>query len=156
MNDLNELHEILSRERLLLERMLFRVVSLRNLAVGGHARFLAWASEDVEHASGAVSAAAMRRDAVWANLSTRYQLPTEFSFDALLSVTTEPMTSMLSEVRQDIAALTVELRHHLALTRDAAADGLASASEVHARLAGMDLSEAVSPTAGASHVDARL
>ena len=155
VTDLTELHEILTRERLLLERLLYRVVCLRNLIVGGHSRFIGWASDDVEAAASAVAAAELRRAAVYAEVAAAAGLPDEFDFDALLASSTEPTTTLLSQVRAELAQLTGELRSHLRVAGEQAADGLASATEVHARLAGMDLTAAVAP-AGPGHVDARL
>src|SRR6185437_3976576 len=45
-----ELARLLSRERLLLELLLFKLVTLRQLLASGEVRFLAWASDEMERA----------------------------------------------------------------------------------------------------------
>ena len=157
MNHLTELHELLSRERLLLDRLMYKVVCLRTLALGGHARYIGWASDEVESAAQAVAEAELRRDALYTALAAAHGLPEQFSFDALVPLTTEPMTSMMSTLRQEMSALATELRHHLQVTQSLATDGLSSAREIQARLAGVDLT-AAAPAApgGGAHVDARL
>lgn len=157
MNHLTELHELLSRERLLLDRLMYKVVCLRTLALGGHARYIAWASDEVDHAAQAVAEAELRRDALYTAIAAAHGLPEQFSFDAIIPLTSEPMTSMMATLRKEMSSLVTELRHHLQVTRDAAADGLTSAREVQARLAGVDLT-AAAPAApgGGVHVDARL
>ena len=158
MNNLTELVEVISRQRTLMQRLLYRVVSLRTLMVGGHARFIGWASDDVDAAARQVSDADLRRAALWAAVATQYGLADEFSFDELLTVTAEPLTSMVTGLRQELAVLATDLRHNLAVIDEQATEGQASAAEVLARLRGVDPTvTAHSPAPGGGvHIDARL
>jgi hypothetical protein len=58
---MEELAGLLGRERLLLEVLLFKLVSLRQLLTVGEVRFLPWASEEVDRATAKVREAELRR-----------------------------------------------------------------------------------------------
>ena len=61
---MDELVGLLTRERLLLDRVLFRATELR-LVLGSDARFVAWASADLTKAADALRDAELRRALVW-------------------------------------------------------------------------------------------
>ena len=64
MDDFQALADLLGRERLLLEILVYRLVELRSLLVTSgrpDGRFLAWAAEEVEDATAAVRAAELER-----------------------------------------------------------------------------------------------
>src|SRR3954452_3036011 len=56
-----ELARLLSRERLLLELLLFKLVTLRQLLASGEVRFLSWASDEIERAIEKVRKAELAR-----------------------------------------------------------------------------------------------
>lgn len=156
METLNELIAHLTRQKLLLERMLYRAVTVRAMVLGGHARFLAWAAEDLDRAQEKVAAAEVRRDALYTQLRGLYDLPEEFSFDALLLLTSEPMTTLLATTRSEMAAVVSELRSTLEVISEQAHAGQVTAEQALARLQGVDLSEVVDTGQARAHIDTRL
>ena len=61
MDTLGELSSLLQRERLLLELLVFKLTELGHLLAAGDARFLGWASEEVERAVEAVRVTELER-----------------------------------------------------------------------------------------------
>ena len=151
-----DLVELLTRQKLLLERLLYRAVTLRALTVGGQARFIAWAADELESASSAVAQAELRREMLWAELAARHLLPPEFSFEAVLPLADPVHQHLLTTLRSDLGALVLETRHNLAVIREGAHSGEDAAAEVLTRLRGLDPSTLLAAPGGGTHVDARL
>jgi hypothetical protein len=60
---MEDLSDILQRERCVLDRLLFRLIEVRLLLDAQETRFLPWAAADVEHTAEAVREAELRRTA---------------------------------------------------------------------------------------------
>lgn len=157
---MQELINLLTREQILLERLLYRVVNVRNLLVGGQPRFLAWASDDVAHAAEEVSAIELTRATYYQRLAdTRTDLPEQFDWDALLEIATDTQRTLLTSIRNEIGTTSAELKGHLASCAELSEKGMQSASAALAQLQGIDITVAMTPSAGLDarrHIDRAL
>lgn len=150
---MQELINLLTRERVLIERLLYRVTNLRNLLVGGQPRFLAWATDEVEDAARTVSEVEVTRATYYQRLTdTRTDLPAEFDWEALLGAATDTQAALLRSLRSDIGATATETRAHLATCRELGERGQATVTAALAQLQGVDLTAATHLPAS---VDAR-
>src|ERR1700759_245167 len=66
---MEELAALLNRERMLLELLLFKLVSLRQLLLANEVRFLPWAAEEGDRATAKVREAELRRSLAVEGLS---------------------------------------------------------------------------------------
>lgn len=143
MDEYEALVDLLGRERMLLEVLVYRLVALRSLLVSGNAvagRFLAWAAEEVEDATAAVRGAELNRAMLISRLAERREcLDESLSLGALLDIAEPPWRALLSDHRTALATLTAEVDdqasavRRLARTRtDSVSALLDSAQEVHA------------------------
>ena len=132
-----ELARLLSRERLLLELLLFKLVTLRQLLTGGEARFLNWASDELERAIDKVRKAELARALAVSELAAatgRDEL--DCSLPALAENSPEPWRSIFSDHKQGFARLSAEITDALSATRRLAASGSAAVTAMLERLAG--------------------
>ncbi len=82
------LTSLLTRERLLAELVVFKLLELRGLLQAGEARFLGWAAEEVERATTSLREAELQRAALVADLAEQRGLPgPDVPLSALLSDT---------------------------------------------------------------------
>jgi len=116
----DELVDVLNRERHLLENLVFRLIEARGLLATGEARFLGWAASDIEAAAAAVREVELRRATVLAG-ATNGPLPT---LAMLVADTSEPWTSLLEDHRMALGRLVGEVGAALESTHDLAVAGL--------------------------------
>ena len=149
---MDELVGLLTREKLLLERLLFRCTELR-MMLGSDARFVAWASYDLSNAADALRDAELRRVVLYTALADSQGWPgDQFDWDRIIEHAGEPHATILVEIRDSLAGLTAELHAQLAAVRQMGEAGLAGVTEFLERLGGPEelVRAAVSPSAGSS------
>lgn len=121
---MDELAGLLSRERVLLELLLFKLTSLRHLLASGDARFLAWAGEEVTNATDAVRQAELHRSLVVAGLAAdRGISPDELSLRSLAEESEEPWRTIFSDHRSAFIAIAEEIHEATLATRRLAVAG---------------------------------
>lgn len=116
----DELVDVLSRERGLLENLVFRLIEARGLLATGEARFLGWAASDIEAASAAVREVELRRATVLIDLG--WDGPPTIA--VLVSTAHEPWRSLLDDHRVALGRLAGEVGAALEATHELAAAGL--------------------------------
>jgi hypothetical protein len=132
-----ELARLLSRERLLLELLLFKLVSLRQLLASGEVRFIGWASDEVERAIEKVRKAELARALAVSELAASTgRSDVEFTLARLVESAPEPWASIFADHRQGFGRLSAEINEALAATRRLANSGSAAVSEMLDRLSG--------------------
>jgi hypothetical protein len=135
--EIEELARLLSRERLLLELLLFKLVTLRQLLGAGEARFLNWGSEELERATDKVRKAELARALAVSDLAAASSRDeASCSLSALAESAPEPWRSIFSDHKQGFARLSAEIADALAATRRLAASGSAGVTAMLERLAG--------------------
>lgn len=163
---MDELVGLLTRERLLLERLLFRATELR-MMLGADPRFVAWAAGDLTNAAEALRDAELRRAVLYSQLASEHGWPSEpFDWDKLADLAGEPHATILSEVRETLSVLTSELNSQLAAIRHLGEAGLAGVTDFLESLASPEalVNTAASPSAatrwqppaGPARVDRKL
>lgn len=126
---MDELVGLLTRERLLLERLLFRATELR-MMLGADPRFVAWASHDLTTAADALRDAELRRAVLYSRIAEEREWPSEpFDWDLLAGEMGEPHSTILTELRETLSSLTVELQGQLEAVRQMGEAGLAGVTE---------------------------
>lgn len=104
------LMSLLTRERLLAELVVFKLLELRALLQSGEARFLGWASEEVERATTSLRETELQRAVLVAGLADERGLDSELSLRELLEDTGEPWRSALEEQADLLRSLCTEAR----------------------------------------------
>lgn len=117
---MDELVDVLDRERHLLENLVFRLIEARGLLATGEARFLGWAASDIEAASAAVREVELRRATIMSDLGEG-GLPT---MAALVRSTSEPWSTLLDDHRRALGRLAGEVGAAIEATHDLAEAGL--------------------------------
>lgn len=126
---MDELVGLLTRERLLLERLLFRATELRML-IGSDARFVAWASADLSAAAEALRDAELRRAVLYSEIADAHGWSAEpFDWARLVDLAGEPHATILSEIRESLSVLSAELNSQLTSIRQMGEAGLAGVTE---------------------------
>jgi fructose-bisphosphate aldolase class 1 len=134
---MEELAQRLSRERILLELLLFKLVSLRLLLVAGEARFLGWASEEVERATEKVRKAELARAITVNELSGTLRVAeADLTLTALAANADEPWKSIFSDQYRAFSRLGAEVQTELVATRRLATAGSAAITSMLDRLTG--------------------
>jgi hypothetical protein len=134
---MEELAQRLSRERILLELLLFKLVSLRLLLASGEARFLSWASEEVERATEKVRKAELARAiAVNELAATTGVAESDLTLTALAANADEPWKSIFADQYQSFSRLAAEVQAELLSTRRLATAGSHAVTSMLDRLAG--------------------
>lgn len=132
-----ELARLLSRERLLLELLLFKLVTLRQMLASGEVRFLAWASDEVERAIDKVRKAELARALAVNELAAAAgRSDADFTLGRLVESAPEPWASIFADHRQGFSRLTAEINDALAATRRLAAAGSGAVTDMLDRLGG--------------------
>jgi hypothetical protein len=128
---MEELACLLGRERLLLERLLFKLVELRALLQGGEARFLPWAAGEVDHATARLREAELHRALMVSKLAEDAGMDdSTLSLRMLAHTTPEPYARIFSEQRRAFRELTTELRDCVTSCTTMAGDGASFVTEV--------------------------
>jgi hypothetical protein len=132
-----ELARLLSRERLLLELLLFKLVTLRQLLASGEVRFMSWASDEVERAIEKVRKAELARALAVSELAAATgRSEADFTLARLIETAPEPWTSIFADHRQGFSRLTAEINEALAATRRLASAGAGAVTDMLDRLSG--------------------
>lgn len=111
---MQELTDVLDRERRLLEMVLFKLVEARHLLVADEARFLPWASAELERAVERVREATLLRAVVAQRVAAAHGLPSDAGLQALLVQADEPFAAILGEQQDALHRLTGEIRDEVA------------------------------------------
>lgn len=128
---MEELACLLGRERLLLERLLFKLVELRALLIAGEARFLPWAAGEVDHATARLREAELHRALMVNKLASAAGMDdSALSLRMLARTTPEPYAAIFAEQRRGFRTLTIELRECVASCAAIAGDGADFVTEV--------------------------
>ncbi|MCW2666657.1 MAG: flagellar protein FlgN, partial [Frankiales bacterium] len=132
---MDALAALLTRERLLVELVVFKLVELRQLLLAGEARFLGWASEEVERAATAVRQTELERAVLVTGIATDRGLPAdELTLSALVADAPEPWRSLLAESQTSLTASSAEVTALLATTRRLAEAGSRGLADTLRRL----------------------
>lgn len=119
---------LLSRERVLVEMLVFKLVSMRQLLLAGETRFLPWAAEEVERATRAVRDAELERAVLTAALGAERGL-VEPTLSELLADAPEPWHGLLQEDHVALRRAATEVQDLLGVTRRLAGVGVRSLAE---------------------------
>ena len=163
---MDELAGLLSRERRLLEVLLFKLVTARHLMAAGETRFLTWAAAEVERATERVREAELLRAALVQQLARKAGLSEDaLSLKALASHSPEPYRSILEDHRHAFFGLVAEIEEVTAANRQLANRGMREVTEALGRidmsgrresdlkLYGPTAATAAAPTVGPAHFD---
>ena len=146
---MDALAALLTRERLLVELVVFKLVELRQLLLAGETRFLGWASEELERAAAAVRAAELERAVLVTGLASDRGLPPdELTLSALVADSPEPWRSMLAETQAGLRAGAAEMADLLTANRRLADAGSRGLTETLRKLSGEPEEEPVRTTYG--------
>jgi hypothetical protein len=122
------LARLLTRERLLVELLVFKLVELRQLLLAGETRFLGWASEEVERATSAVRTTEVERAVLVQRLGEQRGID-EPSLRELIEDAPEPWQGLLTADFDALAASAREVNELLTVTRRLAEAGSRSIAE---------------------------
>lgn len=122
------LARLLTRERVLVELLVFKLIELRQLLLAGETRFLGWASEEVERATAAVRDAELERAVLVTDLGSARGLA-EPTLRELLEDAPEPWTGLLQTEYDAMRRSAGEVSDLLAVTRRLADAGARSIAE---------------------------
>ncbi|MEO6713120.1 MAG: hypothetical protein ABIM89_06795 [Mycobacteriales bacterium] len=121
---MEELAALLGRERLLLERLLYKLVELRALLAAGEVRFLPWAAGEVDHAVAHLREAELHRALMVNRIATDAGIDdAKVSLHMLALTSPEPFAAIFAGQRRTFRALTAEVRECVAACSAAAGDG---------------------------------
>ncbi|MCW2778738.1 MAG: flagellar biosynthesis protein FlgN [Frankiales bacterium] len=134
---LERLAALLTRERLLVELVVFKLVELRQLLLAGETRFLGWASEEVERATASVRQTELERAVLVTGIATDRGLSgDELTLSALVEDSPEPWRSLLAETQTALRGSAAEVSDLLAATRRLAEAGSRSLAETLRKIDG--------------------
>lgn len=102
------LARLLTREQLLLELLVFKLVEMRQLLLAGETRFLGWAGEEVERATSSVREAELERAVLATSLGASRGLD-EPSLRDLLADAPEPWRSLLEDAHAGLRSSAAEV-----------------------------------------------
>jgi len=119
---------ILTREKLLVELLVFKLVSMRQLLLAGETRFLPWAAEEVDRATVAVRDAEIERAVVVAALGDERGL-TDPSLTELISDAPDPWRALLEDCHDGLRSDAREVQELLQAIRRLAEVGARSIAE---------------------------
>ena len=132
---MDELASVLSREQLLLERLLFKLIELRAMLVDGEARFLPWAAEEVDRATARLREAELRRAVVVNRVASEVGVvDAQVSLRALSQSTPEPYAAIFAAQRRAMLGITAEVRDCVRACRVSAGAGASIVQEVLQRV----------------------
>ena len=119
---------LLTREKLLVELLVFKLVSMRQLMLTGETRFLPWAAEEVDRATTAVRDAELERAVVSSMLAAERGLD-EPSLSELVADAPDPWRGLLESLHDELRAGAGEVQDLLVSTRRLAEVGIRSLAE---------------------------
>jgi hypothetical protein len=125
----------------MLELLLFKFVTLRQLLLGGEARFLSWAAEEVDRTADRVRAVSLERSLVLASLAEeRGMSPDDLTLEILSREVDEPWRTILVEQRRGMTSLMTEIEEAVGAVRRLASQGAEGVDELVRRVTGQDRS----------------
>jgi hypothetical protein len=136
---MEDLAGLLSRERLLLELLLFKLVTLRQLLTAGEVRFLPWASEEVDRATAKVREAELSRSVAVDVLAAQQRAldpTTAVTLRSLADASPEPWRTIFAEHRRAFLELARDIEEALAAAKRLASVGGAAVTSTLDRLTG--------------------
>jgi hypothetical protein len=119
---------LLTREKTLVELLVFKLVSMRQLLLAGETRFLPWAAEEVERATDVVREAELERAVLVIALSAERGL-TEPVLSELITDAPDIWRSMLEDLQTDLGRNALEVQDLLRTVRRLAEVGSRSIAE---------------------------
>ena len=99
---------LLTRERLLAELVVFKLLELRALMQAGEGRFLGWAAEEVERATTSLRETELQRAVLVSGLAEERGLDPDVPLRELLEDAGEPWRSALEEQADTLRSLCTE------------------------------------------------
>jgi hypothetical protein len=111
---MQELTDVLDRERRLLEMVLFKLVEARHLLAADEARFLPWASAELERAVERVREATLLRAVIAQRVAAGNGLAADAGLRTLITAADEPYAAILSEQAHALHRLSDEIRDEVA------------------------------------------
>lgn len=136
---MEELAGLLSRERLLLELLLFKLVTLRQLLNAGEVRFLPWASEEVDRSTVKVREAELYRSLAAEALAPELQAAKSTAGITLRTIaesSPEPWRTIFAEHRCALLELARDIEDARAASQRLAGAGAAAVTAILDRLTG--------------------
>jgi hypothetical protein len=134
---MEKLAGLLNRERVLLELLLFKLVSLRQLLVAGQVRFLPWAAEEVDRATTKVREIELRRTLAVEELHESFGSPADpITLRVLAEQAPEPWRTIFAEHHKALFELASDLEVAAGAARRLAGTGGASVTATLDRLTG--------------------
>lgn len=127
---------LLTRERLLAELVVFKLVSLRQLLVVGEARFLPWASEELERAMASLRTAELDRAVLVSGLAEERGVEGDVRLADLVEDAPEPWRTVLTEQADLLRGLCAEASELQDAVRRLADTGLRGIGDLLGRVAG--------------------
>lgn len=128
---MDEVATVLRRERWLLSVLLFRLTEMRHLLAANDARFLGWASAEVEEVVTRVREAELMRAALITRIAREMEMgESELTLAALSRVAAEPYRQIFSEHRSAILEHVEEVQTLSQVNRRLAACGLQGIQDV--------------------------
>jgi hypothetical protein len=118
----------LTRERVLVELLVFKLVTLRQMLLAGETRFLPWASEEVERATEVVRVAEVERAVLTATLGAERGLE-DPALSELISDAPDPWRGLLEDSHAAMSRHALEIQELLQATRRLAEVGVRSLAE---------------------------
>ena len=122
------LARLLTRERVLVELLVFKLVELKGLLLAGETRFLGWASEEVDRATEAVRMAELERGILVADLAATRGLE-DITLSGLIADAPEPWAGILRQDQEAMTRFAGEIADLLLVTRRLAEAGARSIAE---------------------------
>lgn len=119
---------LLTREKTLVELLVFKLVAMRQLLLAGETRFLPWAAEEVDRATLAVRDAEIERAVLVASLGDEIGLD-EPTLTQLVADAPDVWRGLLGQLQQELRAGATEVSELLASNRRLAEVGARSLAE---------------------------
>ena len=122
------LAQVLTREQVLVELLVFKLVTMRQMLLTGETRFLPWAGEEVERAAAKVREAELERAVIAEGLAAARGL-VDPTLRELVTDAPEPWRSLLADLADSLRESTREVTDLLASNRRLAEAGANSIAE---------------------------
>ena len=114
---MDALAALLTRERLLVELVVFKLVELRQVLLAGETRFLGWAAEEVERATANVRQAEIERAVLTAQIAAERGLGDDATLSSIIEDAGGPWRTVLLDAQTALRASAAEVDQLLQSTR---------------------------------------